>query len=116
MKNQYCQLLRWTIPIFYLGIWFIFTWLCEKFLNFHLIENDNFLIISFLILIFGFIGSSTYWSIGHEKFGIKSDSRARIIFFHKNERSWFDVYGDDIEALKDEELKEFIKYLTEKLE
>lgn len=107
---------RWVIPILYLAVWFIFVWFCEKCLEFHLIEGDSFLIISFLVLVFGFIGSSTSWSIGHEKFGIKSDSRARIIFFHKNEKSWFDIYGDDTKRLEDEKFIEFVKSLIEKLD
>lgn len=103
--------ISFLIPIIYLGVWYLFI----KFVSLDTINNqDLFLTLSFLILVFGIITKSAIWSIGHEKFGIKGDSRSKVINYHKNEvgDSWFDLYGDNPDIVTDKEVQQFIKELA----
>jgi len=101
-------------PIVYLAVWFLFVKFSFDnffYLNFN---PDLFLFLSFLVLVFGLITKSTSWSIGHTSFGIKGDSRARIINYHKNESGdfWFDLFADNPELLEKEEIVSLIEKLT----
>lgn len=99
-------------PIIYLFVWFIFIKLSTDYLSLKLLDNDLYLVLSFLILLFGLIAKSTSWSIGHEKFGAKGDSRARVINFHGSEHFWFDLFADNPEILKEKKLIDLIDRLV----
>lgn len=103
-------------PILYLFVWYFFLKISLESIPLAESQQGMFLILSFLIFIFGFVVKSTSWSIGHDKFGIKGDSRARIINFHRNDSgdSWFDLFADNSELLKDEKIRDLIKELTSK--
>lgn len=100
-----------------------FTWLGLLSLAYHWLppqvtENDAFLIIYTIVFLFALIAKSAAWTIGTEYFGIKGDSRSRLINYHGsgNGDYWFDLFADNPELLKDEKVREFIKYITKKEE
>lgn len=101
-------------PLVYLGVWYLFIKFSFEELLFPSFNPDLFLFLSFLILVFSLIIRSTSWSIGHTSFGIKGDSRARIINYHKGESGdfWFDLFADNPELLKEDKIKKLIESLT----
>lgn len=107
---------KFCSPIFYLLIWYLFLILLSKNIPSLSFNPDSVLFVSFTVFSLGLITKSTAWSIGHDKFGLKGDSRSRIINFHKNDSgdSWFDLFADNPDLLKDKEIREFIKELTVK--
>lgn len=102
-------------PLVYLSVWYYFVKFSFDNLLFPDFNPDLFLFLSFLILVFSLITKSTSWSIGHTSFGIKGDSRTRLLNYHKGDSgdSWFDLFGDNPELLKNEEIKALIKDLTD---
>ncbi|OGJ16391.1 MAG: hypothetical protein A2632_02855 [Candidatus Pacebacteria bacterium RIFCSPHIGHO2_01_FULL_46_16] len=105
-------------PIVYLLIWYLFLILLSKNIPSLSFNSDSVLFVSFVVFSLGLITKSTAWLIGHEKFGLKGDSRSRIINFHKNDSGdyWFDLLADNPELLKDKDIREFIEKLTAKQE
>src|SRR3989338_10501364 len=89
-------------PIVYLLIWYLFLILLSKNIPSLSFNSDSVLFVSFVVFSLGLITKSTAWLIGHEKFGLKGDSRSRIINFHKNDSGdyWFDLLADNPELLK----------------
>lgn len=107
--------LLWMLmePIVYAFSWIVLLGIASFILPKEIILNDNFLIIYTLVFMLTLITKSTSWSIGHDKFGIKGDSRSRILNYHNGEL-WFDLFADNPELVKDEKVKELIEYLTKK--
>lgn len=100
-------------PIVYLAVWFLFLKLSSD--NIVIIRQNPelFLSLSFLVYVFLLIIKSTTWSIGHTHFGLKGDSRARLIGYHKEDADnyWFDLFADNPELLKDDKVKDLIEEL-----
>lgn len=101
-------------PVIYSLTWIIFLGLSSLILPKEVISNGNFLIIYTLVFLFALITKSTFWSIGHEKFGITGDSRSRLINYHWGEDAWFDLFGDKEDLLKEEKTQKFILDVIDK--
>ncbi|MBI4004584.1 hypothetical protein HY358_00440 [Candidatus Roizmanbacteria bacterium] len=105
---------RFFTPIIYLSIWGIFLFLIAKNIPSLTLYSDTVLFLSFVIFTLALISKSSSWSIGHDKFGLKGDSRSRIINFHKGESGdfWFDLFADNPDLLKDKDVGQFVEKLT----
>lgn len=101
-------------PIIYLLFWYFFLVFVSRNIPTLSFNSDTVLILSFVVFILGLITKSPSWSIGHDKFGVKSDSRSRLINFHKSESGdyWFDLFADNPEVLNKEEIRKLIEELT----
>lgn len=97
-------------PIIYAFVWLFFLHLATRWLPQKIIANDLFLALYSTVFLFTLISKSTSWSIGHDKFGIKGDSRAKVINYHHGD-FWFDLFADNPELLKDKEVQKFINSL-----
>lgn len=107
---------KFVSPLIYGFTWLVLLNLAYQWLPPRITDNGTFLIIYTIVFLFALIAKSTAWTIGTEYFGIKGDSRSRIISYHGsgNGDYWFDLFADNPELLKDEKVKELIKYLTKK--
>ncbi len=103
-------------PIIYAFAWLALLSLANNWLPKEIVTDDKFLGFFTIVFLFLLISKSTIWSIGHDKFGIKGDSRSRVINYHSGDNgdSWFDLFADNPELLKDKEIQQLIKYLVER--
>ncbi len=103
-------------PIIYALVWVGLLGLASIWLPQDLITNGYFLILYTIVFLFTTISKSTSWSIGHDKFGIKGDSRSRIINYHGDEEGkfWFDLFADNPGLLEKTKIQDLIKFLTKK--
>lgn len=102
------------MPIVYSVAWILMLWFAGLFLPKEIVSNPYFLVLYTIVFLFIAISKSTSWSIGHEKFGIKGDSRSRIINYHGDEdgKFWFDLFADNPEQLKEEKIQALLRLLV----
>lgn len=101
-------------PILYLCVWYLFLLFLTQNIPSLTFNSDTVLLLSFIIFTLALITKSSSWSIGHDKFGIKGDSRSRLLNFHKGESAdfWFDLFADNPDLIKDKDIQSLIEKLT----
>ena len=101
-------------PIIYALVWVLLLLFAGLFLPKEIINNPYFLPLYTIVFLFVAVSKSITWSIGHDKFGIKGDSRSKIINYHGDEEGkfWFDLFGDNSALLKDKKIQDLIKLLV----
>jgi len=72
------KVFNFFVPIAYLTIWFLFTFICIQAKIIQNLDASTFLILSFLVMFFGMITKSTSWSIGNSWFNLSGDSKRHI--------------------------------------
>lgn len=108
-------ILEFLSPILYAFFWLVLLFVTSLWIPEQVILKDQFIPFLTIVYLFTLIIKSTSWAIGHEKFGIKGDSRSRVINYHRGETGeksvWFDLFADNPNLLNNEGIRNFIKEL-----
>ena len=106
--------IEFITPIIYAVAWIVILWLAYKLLPREIVADGRFQILFTIVFLFALISKSTSWTIGHDKFGIKGDSRSQIISYdsEENGKFSFDLFADNPDLLKNQKVQELIRELT----
>lgn len=114
LKYDVSDLVVFLSPILYSFVWLVLLILAAGFLPLSVVGNEWFVIIYTIVFLFTTVAKATTWSIGHEKFGIKGDSRARVINYHGGQDRWFDLFADNPDLIKDKSIRNYTLRLAGK--
>lgn len=111
------QIIEFSSPVLYALFWLLLLIGASEWLPEQITSDKQFLPIFTIVFLFALASKTTLWSIGHEKFGIKGDSRSKIINYHRGENGeksvWFDLFADNPDLLRDKDIRDLIKDLKD---